>query len=239
MAVVILGSSIIVLGLVFIFPWLLRDLARIRGMNWPTLSNVGQTYAAAATLLSSFALAGVIISLVMQNRGIKISREQAIRSLGSDLARMGDDPVLRKVISGSRSNPIVSSDTRHRQRRYANQWVLYWQSLYELGLMNDDDVREVVSKDLFSGDVGREYWSSTRERPSHAASRRAQRYFLLIDEEYGKAIASGPPEKVYPDGSKDRPGRNLTLTWKGASLGLALLGGAAALGAAVASKRQQ
>ena len=232
---IIIGGSAIAIALVFASPWVLQKLASVHGLNWSQLSNVGQAYAAAASLLSSFALAGVALSLVIQNREMKVTREQAARSLGGDLVRMGDDPVLRKVVSGSRNNPAISSDTRHRQRLYANQWVVHWQSMHELHFMNDDDVRYVLRRDLFSGDVGRDYWASARERRTPNESRRARRYYRIVDEEYQKAVASGPPERVLPDGSQhylERLGKIIPLNWKA----VALLGGSATVGTALASR---
>jgi len=234
---VIIGGSAIAIGLVLVSPWALKKLASIHGLNWTQLSYVGQAYAAAATLLSSVALAGVALSLVIQNREMKVTREQAVRSLGGDLSRMGDDPVLRKVISGSRNNPAVSSDTRHRQRRYANQWVVHWQSMYELRFMDDEDVRYVMRRDLFSGDVGRDYWASARETRIPNNSQRTRRYYRIVEEEYQKAVVSGPPEKVLPDGSETHSGRSdkvIPINWKV----VALLGGGAAVGAALASRAQ-
>jgi hypothetical protein len=56
-----------ILGLVILSPFALGELARSR-QDWPQLSNVGQTYGAVSALVSSFALGGVIISLLYQAR---------------------------------------------------------------------------------------------------------------------------------------------------------------------------
>lgn len=234
--IVIAAIAVAILALVAFSPWALRGLSDIHGMNWSQLSNVGQAYTAAATLLSSFALAGVILSLIMQNQEARVSREQTIRSLHGDLVRMGDDPDLIRVVSSSRKGATVASETRARQYRYANQWVVHWQSMYELRRMNDEDLRMQLSRTLFSGDVGRDYWASARKAFIPAGSRRTRRYYRIIDEEYEKAVASGPPERVLPDGSQSVPSdptRVFPSSWEVASAGIAMLGGAMVLGAAI------
>src|SRR5215471_21034949 len=65
--VITLGS----LALVLISPILLRQLDRIKGIDWSLLSNIGQTYGAASAILSAVALIGISISLLVQVRQAK------------------------------------------------------------------------------------------------------------------------------------------------------------------------
>ena len=226
-------ASIAALALVAVSPWALSALAGIRGMNWPELSNIGQSYSAAAALLSSLALVGVALSLVAQNRDAKVAREQAVRSLHSDLVRAGMDPSLLRVVSSSRANSAHGSELRTRQRRYANLWVQYWASLHELGLITEGGVRRHLSADLFSGDVGREYWRSIRDSSIPTGSRRNRRFYRIVDDEYEKSVEAGPPEIVLAENSsKDRPARKVNLSSVPVTpavgvIGLSILGGVA------------
>src|SRR5215469_12947531 len=75
-AVVLIAIAIAVATawLVLISPLLLRQIARIHGVNWTMLGNVGQTYGAASALLSAIALIGVSASLVIQGRQARNER---------------------------------------------------------------------------------------------------------------------------------------------------------------------
>jgi hypothetical protein len=229
-AVSVAFASLVAVALVALSPWALNTIASVHGMNWAELSNIGQSYSAAAALLSSLALVGVALSLVAQNRDAKVAREQAVRSLHSDLVRSGMDPSLFRVVSSSRANSAPGSELRTRQRRYANLWVQYWASLHELGLITEDDLRRHLRTSLFSGDIGREYWRSIRDASIPAGSRRNRRFYRIVDDEYQKSVESGPPEIV-----RTEPGPEATTSQKanrgnmrGASIiGLSILGGAA------------
>lgn len=185
------------LALVGLSPWGLRVLAGTRGMNWPELSDIGQSYSAAAALLSALALIGVALSLLTQNRDSRVAREQAIRSQHRDLVRMGFDPSLMWVVSGSRSLRSEDTELRALQRRYANLWVQHWGSMYELGVMSETAVRTELRRSLFSGDVGRDYWANTGSLPYYNGTRRIRRYYKIVNDEYNRAVSAGPPEKIY------------------------------------------
>jgi hypothetical protein len=226
-------ASIAALVLVAVSPWALSVLADVHGMNWTELSNIGQSYSAAAALLSSLALVGVALSLVAQNRDAKVAREQAVRSLHTDLVRTGMDPSLLRVVSSSRVHSAPGSELRARQRRYANLWVQYWASLHELGLMTEGDVRRHLRADLFSGDVGREYWRNIRDSSMPTGSRPNHRFYRIVDDEYEKSIEAGPPEIVLAETSSETPparkvNRSSVPVVPGAGvIGLSILGGVA------------
>ena len=182
---------------VVLSPWGLRILARVQGMNWPELSNIGQSYSAAAALLSALALIGVALSLLSQNRDSRVALEQTVRSQHRDLVRMGFDSSLMWVVSGSRGLRSEDPELRALQRRYANLWVQHWASMYELGVMSETAVRTELRKSLFSGDVGRDYWANTSRSSYYNGTRRIRRYYQIVNDEYNKAVSAGPPEKIY------------------------------------------
>jgi Family of unknown function (DUF6082) len=65
--------------------------------NWERLSYIGQTYGAASALLSALALVGIAVTLVLQARDTKVSREQGQRILHVGLLKMAmDNPLYRR-----------------------------------------------------------------------------------------------------------------------------------------------
>lgn len=59
--------------------------------SWARRGDIGQTYGAAAALLSVLALGGVAVSLVLQARESKANREHASRLIHTDLLKMAMD----------------------------------------------------------------------------------------------------------------------------------------------------
>jgi hypothetical protein len=88
---VITLTSVAVLALVILSPFALALLANEDGVDWNSLSTVGQTYGAVSAVIAVLALGGVAASLVVQNREAKANREQALRVLHTDLLRMAMD----------------------------------------------------------------------------------------------------------------------------------------------------
>jgi hypothetical protein len=205
-ATVLILLVVATITLVVLSPWGLRILAGARGMNWPELSNIGQSYSAAAALLSALALIGVALSLLAQNRDSRVALEQAIRSQHRDLVRMGFDSPLMWVISGSRGLRSEDPELRALQRRYANLWVQHWASMYELGVMSETAVRTELRRSLFSGDVGRDYWANTSASSYYNGTRRVRRYYKIVNDEYNKAVSAGPPEKINPKSIRSSAG---------------------------------
>src|SRR5690349_8108119 len=87
------------LFLVIISPAALNLVARIPGMNWARLSNVGQTYGAISALLTALALGGVVISLIYQARDVRTAREQASRAVHQELLKIEmEDPFYMEIL---------------------------------------------------------------------------------------------------------------------------------------------
>ena len=79
LATALIAVAVVIIALVALSPLALRELSSVRGVSWPQLSNIGQTYGAASALLTGLALIGVVGSIVFQVRAIRVSREQAMR----------------------------------------------------------------------------------------------------------------------------------------------------------------
>ncbi|MEU0597437.1 DUF6082 family protein [Streptomyces sp. NPDC006393] len=94
--VVLLVASVSVLAVVALSPYLLQRLAPPMGGDWNDLSDIGQTYAAVAAILSALAVAGVAVSLVIQSRQARVEQWQTVRGFQKDLLLMAlDNPIYR------------------------------------------------------------------------------------------------------------------------------------------------
>ena len=106
--------------------------------QWQRFSNIGQTYGAASAMLSVLALIGVAISLIMQCRESKASREQARRALHFELLKMAmDDPFYLHVWG-----PFAPPDTDlYREHMYANLILTHWQMDWDVGAIDEEHLR--------------------------------------------------------------------------------------------------
>lgn len=77
-----------------------------------------------------------------------------------------------------------------------NMWVSFWESRYQLHEMSDEEVRHSATGELFNGTAGREYWSVSRSARLQLSKGRSLRFIRILDEEYNKALASGPPGAI-------------------------------------------
>jgi hypothetical protein len=190
---------------------------------WTRRSEIGQTYGAAAALLSVLALVGIAASLLVQINEAKIAREQTSRAMHYELLRMAlDDPLYRECWGQTRS---VEDEAEIRQHIYTNLIVSYWQSRYELRTFNEAHVRAGAA-DLFSGTPGRRFWSRTREtRFKTSQTRRARHFHRILDNEYHRAVATGPATPS--PGGTSRPAGPRPQSLAVGAVGLILVGAAA------------
>ncbi|MCW2904825.1 MAG: hypothetical protein JWO67_7090 [Streptosporangiaceae bacterium] len=158
--------------------------------SWARRGTIGETYGAAAALLSVLALAGIAASLVLQAREMMVSREQAARAVHTDLLKMAmDDPAYLECWGPYSSS---ADQTEQRQYLYVNLILSYWESRYELGQLTDVHLRAGASR-LFQAQPGLRFWGDTRSlRVETAEGRRARRFHRILDEEYLKAVTRSP-----------------------------------------------
>jgi hypothetical protein len=156
--VVLLCVSILSLGLVLLSPLALNLFPPDHNADWERLSYIGQTYAPASAILSMLALGGVALSLLLQGRETKATREQAQRGLHVDLIKIAlDDPLYL-----SRWGPFSGSTNVDDRRRhmYTNPMISHWQMMWEVGGLHEKHLR-VLAEELFAGENGRHFWSLT------------------------------------------------------------------------------
>jgi len=224
-----------VLALVAISPIALKQVARVPGMNWVLLSNVGQTYGAVSALLSALALGGVTVSLLYQSRDVRTASEQAARTFHFELLKMEmDDPVYMEIMAATAipGNRPPDYDSL-RRRQFIHMWVSYWEGRYKLREMTDSEVRYTASYELFNSAEGRRYWSEAREIKLNTYKGRPYRFVKIVDEEYGKAVAKGPPSvvslktnsRVIPSGRSEQMLSGRSIIFICAATGSAIIAG--------------
>ena len=186
-------TAVAVVVVILLSPLLLRQLGRIGGVDWVRLSYIGQTYGAASATLSALAVGGVAISLFLQARQARATNIQMVRDYQRELIKMALEnpnlylPCLRPV----GLSDIGVDDIR--QNLYSNLRMSYAQMGYEVGTISEAALRRDFLEGIFQGAVGRECWSHSRERWYLDTRSRARRFWGIVDDEYEKAVASGPP----------------------------------------------
>ncbi|WP_371784845.1 DUF6082 family protein [Streptosporangium subroseum] len=180
----------LLLTVVALSPLALSRLARFDA-SWGLLADVGQTYDAAAALLTALALLGIVGSLIVQVRDVHIARMQAHRESHLELVRMlMDDPVYQRAHGFPDSPPHLKDEVR--QRVYNNLWMSFWSISFELGTISEGEVRDATST-IFNGEASRIYWKNARAVRARSAKGRQRRFVRIVDEEYREALAAGPP----------------------------------------------
>lgn len=87
----ILLLVIVSMGLVALSPLALHLLDDGSQVDWNRLSGIGETYGAVSAIIAAFALFGVMVSLVIQNREVRGARRIARRAHHVELMRMAMD----------------------------------------------------------------------------------------------------------------------------------------------------
>jgi hypothetical protein len=145
------------------------------------MSDTSAVIAVISTLISSIALVGVMIGLLMQQRQLRISRLQAMRATHVELIRMGmDHPELWADPTDS-----LAPDTESVRRWGLLNWqIQHLKFGYTIGSTTEAEIRNQCSQ-LFKVASRREWWALTRnDYLIGATSRRARRFFAAVDDEH-------------------------------------------------------
>ena len=127
----VLAFTIVMLALVAASPIALRWITRIPGIDWASLSNVGQTYGGISALLTALALDGVVMSLLYQARDVKTAKEQASRAVHQELLKKEmEDPFYMEIlgIPWGLGMGLTDYDSL-RRNHFIHLWVSYWEGL--------------------------------------------------------------------------------------------------------------
>jgi hypothetical protein len=181
-----------ILALILISPVLLLELSHVKGVNWQQLSNIGQTYGVSSAILAGIALLGIAFSLVIQARQAKTERMRIVRERHIELLQIIlDDP--------EQYAPVVGMDPESgvdeiRKRLFLVMWLNYARMGYQTDVLTGNAVRADIIQPMFRSDLTRSWWDSNRVLwlNSPVPEHRARRFAEIVDEEYQKAVATGP-----------------------------------------------
>src|SRR5258708_23069269 len=186
-------ACLLAIGLIAFSPF---ALTRLEGLSkeWGKLSNIGQAYGAISALISSLALAGIVVSLLYQARAGHTAREQSIRTLQQQLIIIEiEDPTLMTAIGAPWDLPIPAESAKIREHLYIHMWAAFWAGNYVVGELTAPAVRKLVRGELFNSRAGRAYWAAIRENVLSTNEGKYRRFALIVDEEYQKVVASHVP----------------------------------------------
>jgi len=223
----VLGITAGALSLVLLSPLLLDQLGRIRGIDWTRLSNIGQTYGAASAILSAVALIGVSLSILVQARQARTERIRIVRERHMDL--------LRIILDAPNTyGPVISMQARSavdtQRFLFTTMWMNYSLMGFQMGLISEEVLR--ADHLAFGGEPMRTWWASARRYwiGVPGQDRKERQFVRIVDEEYRRSVAEGPPIVPDPEGSSSkavtaegsRRGGILVCTALGIAIGIGL-----------------
>ena len=191
---VIIGA----LSLILISPLALRQLGHVKGIDWPKLSDIGQTYGAVSAILSAVALIGITLSLLIQARQARTERIRITRERHMELLRIVlDAPEVYSPVIGTQSvfgveSPQSEIDTR--RLLFCTMWVNYARMGFETGVLTEEILHDDIFGPAFRSEPMRRWWVRVRRYWSGnlIQGRKEHKFVQIIDEEYRKAEKAGP-----------------------------------------------
>ena len=209
-ALVIAILSCVIIGLVVLSPLALAKLGHLQA-NWSQLSNIGQTYGAVSALLSSIALGGVVVSLLLQARSNQTAREETTRTIQHDLIKMAmDDPKLMTAMGAPWGLRIPANTTAIQGFLYVRMWTTFLAGNFSIGEIAESDVRYLAANEIFRSQAGRDFWAAVGRAHVEYSTGRRHRFYEILDYEYHKAISenvsiSEPVKDVSADKNENKP----------------------------------
>ena len=148
-----------------------------------------------STFISSIALAGVAVSLLIQARQLRISQLQVSRAAQFDLLKMGFD--RPDIIAG-----VLDEDPDSFSSAIYMNWTMQYMQLgYDIKTLSANAVR-VQAGIMFSANLPRSWWLGARPVwMAYATTKRENEFIAMIDEVYEQALLA---DKVNGAGSEQR-----------------------------------
>jgi uncharacterized protein DUF6082 len=181
-------------------------------MEWQHLADIGQAYGSVSAVLSAFAVVGVAAGLLYQTRALRLSGIQSIRSYQRDLfLRLMDDP--QTYVPALGENHWKEAGMRPEQFFFLTLWFNYIHASLDAGVSPEWNMREDGLRPVFAGELGRRWWQAARWAWLGSPDASIRRVGQIAEDEYQKAVASGPPtsasEYLFSDLSPTpKPSRN-------------------------------
>ncbi|MBK3570632.1 DUF6082 family protein [Streptomyces sp. MBT62] len=233
----LVAAAALALTVVLLSPFALEEFSDSKGVDWNRLSEVGAAYGFTSAIVSALALAGVAVSLGVQNRQARADQVQGIRSYYLELVRLElDDMALYQPVWGD--TDFVDPHERKRHV-YADLMMNYAWMGFEIGTIRESLLRDMLAG-MFTGEAGRRYWirAHTSWIAGSSGSRTGRRFLAIVGEEHARAAASGPPTRSpIPSRPPAVPVVRRSPTWRASVGAVAGLGAGLALGSLLRSRR--
>jgi len=179
-------------------------------LPWGQLADVGQAYGGASAILSAVALCGVVASLLTQRQQARQELAEMDREHHRDLIELAlDNPEFLEVLDAKTAlGPYA------RQELYLNLVLMYWLAVWELGGIDDVELRAMTAG-MFSHEVSRRWWARVEGVWIGTRGRRERRRFIsIVSEELARArtspaiLPASAPRKVDDHCSSEPPARS-------------------------------
>lgn len=177
--------------MVLVSPMIIGSLNR-GDQDWTRLSEIGEAYGPVSALLAALALVAVSLSLLLQHSQLRHDRLWLQREMNFNLLKVAMDDSSYAQCWGPRVSPVQVDESLFY---YVNLILMHWSHASEHRQVSDDQIRRYASA-LFESEVPRLYWERHGGLRSNAR-RQDRAFYRIINEEYLKAVAAGPPARPY------------------------------------------
>ncbi|BCJ54210.1 hypothetical protein Asp14428_56850 [Actinoplanes sp. NBRC 14428] len=170
-----------VLSAIVYSPFIMKGLAGER-IDWESLSDVGQAYGGMSAVLAGLALCGVGSSLTLQQRQTRQDRASGERQRHLELIKLAiDHPEFLEVVDID-----LFKDPRSAALMYANLSVGHWLAAWELGEIDDQELRSNL-RTFFRSPLSRAWWNGVGAHWVSGANRKRRRFLSIAFEEFTEA----------------------------------------------------
>lgn len=233
----LVAAAAAALTVVLLSPLALEEISSSKGVDWNRLSDIGAAYGFTSAIVSALALAGVAVSLIVQNRQARAEQVQGIRSYYLELVRLElDDMALYQPVWGDTD---IADPHEQKRHVYADLMMNYAWMGFEIGTIRESLLRDMLAG-MFTGGAGRHYWSRAHASwiASSSGSRVGRRFLAIVGEEHARAIAAGPPTRstVVPS-PPAAPVAGASRAWRASAGALIGLGAGLVLGSLLRGRR--
>jgi hypothetical protein len=134
-----------------------------------------------STLISSVALAGVALSLLLQARQLRTNQIQVARTAHLELIKMTlSDPSM------AAETLAIEDSEAYAKEVYLNWNLHYFWLSYGINQLSEPVLRN-NARELFRAEFPRKWWSWSSKDWELATSRRDREFFTIVDSEFQRA----------------------------------------------------
>jgi Family of unknown function (DUF6082) len=149
--------------------------------------------AVVSTLISSIALVGVALSLLLQARQLRVNQLQTARAAQVELARFAAEN--REVIADIFANEPAD----YLRDIFINWFVKYLELSYYMKIASRESIQLQASR-LFGMDYPFEWWSRVRNiYETEAATKEEREFFTIVDAIYNRTAAQRATSNQQPE----------------------------------------